>query len=151
MPETPPSSVAPPEALFSLVTDAWTAPFWEAARQRRLTIPRCAACGTWRMPPTPFCPACQTKGIDWQEVAPEGRLYSWTVVTRAPGMALPAPYIPAVVALPQAGGVRLVAAVIGARAAELWVDQPVDLVWETRSDDVVVPRFTPSHAADRAR
>lgn len=141
----------PPDALFTLVTDAWTAPFWDAARDGRLVIARCPACGTWRMPPTPFCAACQTKGIDWQEVAPRGRLYSWTVVTRAPGVDMAAPYIPAVVALPQAGDVRLVAAVVGARAGALRVDQPLDLVWDRRADGVTIPRFTPSNAADRGQ
>jgi uncharacterized OB-fold protein len=144
-------SDVPPDELFSLKVDIWTAPFWEAAQQRRLTIPRCPSCKMWRMPPTPFCPNCQTKGMNWTEVAPEGRLYSWTVVVRAPGLTLSAPYIPAVVNLPHAGNVRLVTVIVGATPEELMVDIPLDLHWQVRTDGVVIPRFTPSSARGPAQ
>ena len=137
-------AVAPPEALFTLVTDTWTKPFWEAAGNQRLMIPRCPACEAWRMPPTPFCPDCQTHGIDWVEVEPEGELYSWTVVNRAPDPTWKVPWVPAIVSLPQAGGVRLVSNVIGARPMDLCVGMKLCAVWDQRSDGVTVPRFVPA-------
>jgi uncharacterized OB-fold protein len=137
-------AVAPPEALFTLVSDRWTAPFWEAAREERLAIPRCPACGAWRMPPTPFCPACQTHGIAWEEVAQTGVLYSWTVVARAPDPSWRVPWVPAVVSLPQAGGVRLVSNVVDAPVGSLCPDMALRVVWDRRRDGVTVPRFTPA-------
>lgn len=138
------SAVAPPEALFSLVTDAWTAPFWEAARDERLIIPRCPSCRNWRMPPTPFCPACQAKGIDWEEVVPEGTLFSWTVIARAPNPSWSVPWIVAVVELGQAGGVRLISNILDTPADTLAIGMKLSVVWDHRADGTTVPRFTPA-------
>lgn len=136
-------ALAPPDALFTLATDRFTAPFWQAAAQGRLCLPRCAACGEWAMPPLPFCPACHAQGHDWPEVDPQGVLHSYTIVTRAilPEMAGHLPFVPATVAFPQAGGVRLVAAVVGLRLGDLRIDMPLRARFDTRPDGVTVPRF----------
>lgn len=42
-----------------------TEPFWQAAKERRLVAPQCADCQTFRLPPTPFCPNCQSKAVNW--------------------------------------------------------------------------------------
>src|SRR5260370_1192433 len=44
----------PPEGMIQLAPDEWTAPFWEAAAQHRLVVPRCTTCGAFRFPPSPF-------------------------------------------------------------------------------------------------
>jgi uncharacterized OB-fold protein len=136
----------PPEALFAPETDRWTAPYWEGLVARRLTVPRCAACGTFRMPPTPVCPACRSSALDWPEAGPEGRLYTWTLVTRAilPGMEGAVPYAPAVVELPSAGSVRLVTCLIDADPAALRLGQPLRLRWHRRSDGLQLPLFAPA-------
>ena len=41
------------------------APFWEAAAEGRLVLPRCRACGTYVWYPRTFCPDCRTFGVDW--------------------------------------------------------------------------------------
>ena len=136
-------ALAPPDALFTLATDRFTAPFWQAAAQGRLCLPRCASCGQWAMPPLPFCPACHAQGHDWPQVDPHGVLHSYTIVTRAilPEMAGHLPYVPATVEFPQAGGVRLVAAVVGLRLGDLRIDMALRARFDTRSDGVTVPRF----------
>lgn len=136
-------AVAPPDALFTLVTDTWTAPFWDAAREERLVIARCPSCRSWRMPPTPFCPTCQHKGIDWEEVAPKGMLFSWTVVRRAPDPTYSVPWIVAVVELGQAGGVRLVSNILNTPACDLRIGMELEVIWDHRADGTTVPRFRP--------
>jgi len=136
-------ALPPPEALFTLSTDRFTAPFWDAAAQGRLCLPRCAACGGWAMPPLPFCPQCHAQGHDWPEVNPRGVLHSYTVVTRAilPEMVGHLPYVPATVEFPHAGGVRLVAAVVGLRVGDLRIGMLLHTRFDTRPDGVAVPRF----------
>ena len=44
----------------------------------RLAFPRCAACGAWNWYPLPQCSRCQSDQLEWAEVAPLARIYSWT-------------------------------------------------------------------------
>jgi acetyl-CoA acetyltransferase/uncharacterized OB-fold protein len=84
------------------------APFWAGCRDERLLLPRCGQ-GHRYWPPRPACPRCQDTARDWQEVAPAGWLYSWTVVHRTPLPAFQAltPYVVGVVELVAHPGLRL--------------------------------------------
>lgn len=134
----------PPPGLFDMVTNAWTQPYWDAARQHRLVAPRCQACGSFRMPPTPFCPACRSQAIDWVTLSGKGRIYSYTVVSRAifPGMEASLPYVPAVIALADAGGIRLISNVVDAPLAAIAIDAAVSVLFDDLEGGVSVPRFT---------
>jgi uncharacterized OB-fold protein len=134
---------SPPGSMFKLVVDQWTQPFWDAARAHRLVVPRCAQCGTFRLPPTPFCPSCQSQAIDWVQLSGRGTVYSYSIVTRAiiPEMEPCLPYITAVVELPDAGGTRLVTNVVGAPVDQVMVGSAVHVVWDELADGVTVPRF----------
>lgn len=138
----------PAEQLFQLTTDQWTKPFWDAAAQHRLVAPRCRQCGTFRMPPTPFCPVCLSQELDWPELSGRGTLYSYTIVNRAiiPEMEGSLPYVPALVELPDAGGMRLITNVIGVTIGSLKVGAALKVVWNDRSDGFTVPCFTAHEA-----
>lgn len=134
----------PLESLFELVTDRWTEPFWRAARERRLTAARCASCSRFRMPPTPFCPYCLSQELDWPTLSGRGTIYSFTIVARAifPEMEECIPYMPAVVELPDAEGIRLITNIVDVPVDRIAIDAEVEVVWDERQDGVVVPRFT---------
>src|SRR5215203_5996076 len=104
-----PTAKLPPAELIALTPDEWTEPFWAAAREHRLVVPRCVNCGTYRFPPSPFCYVCRTQDIDWVEQTGHGTLYSFTVAWHpiVPDVSDWVPYIPAVVELPNTGGVRV--------------------------------------------
>lgn len=77
-----------------------TAPFWEAAAQSRLVLPRCNACQTVIWYPRTLCPACGTDDAEWIECSGKGTVYSFTVVERGQGRWSPhAPYVLAYVEL----------------------------------------------------
>lgn len=59
-------------------TERYTLPFWEALTEGRFLAHDCAACSTVFFPPAPVCPACGDRAVDWVEVRPRGRLYSFT-------------------------------------------------------------------------
>jgi uncharacterized OB-fold protein len=138
-------ATAPPACLFTLETDQWTAPFWGAAAEHRLVAPRCGDCGTFRMPPTPFCPACHSQRLEWPVLSGKGTLYSYTVVDRAiiPEMEPSLPYVPAVVELSEAGHVRLISNVIDVALAELRVGLALRVAWVDRDDGIALPCFRP--------
>lgn len=126
----------PPPPTRPIASDVWTAPFWLALSERRLVVAQCGACGTTRMPPTPFCPVCLSQTIHWPTLSGGATLYSYSVVTRAvvPGMDEYLPYAPAVVELDGGGGARLISNVaactldalhVGMRLAPRWRDDAV--------------------------
>jgi uncharacterized protein len=135
---------SPAVALFSLCTDQWTQPWWDAARERRLTAARRDSCGRFRMPPTPFCPHCLSQGIGWPTLSGRGTIFSYTIVTRAivPAMESCIPYVPALIDLDGAPGARLTTNVVDVPVEDIRIGAPVKVVFVERGDGVVVPRFT---------
>jgi uncharacterized OB-fold protein len=133
-----------PPAPPTLVTDRFTAPFFEAARERRLVVCACAACGTLRMPPGPFCPRCQSPAIFWKEVPGTGTVFSYTIVHRAVGSQGDAgfPYAPVIVALDGAPEIRVISALVECESDDVQVDRRVRPVWHVLDDGHVVPFFT---------
>lgn len=137
-------SLAPPTTHFHLETDRWTEPFWKATAEHRLQIPRCGACGRFRMPPSAFCPACQSQEVEWVTVAGTGTVYSFTVITLPPfpEAAAQVPYVPALIELDGAPGVRLVSAVVGAPLERVAIGARVALSWQDLPEDgISLPRF----------
>jgi uncharacterized OB-fold protein len=74
--------------------DSEWAEFYAAARQHRLVVRKCAACGLMRYPPTHACPWCMDLGWSWQEMSGRGTIYSYEIVVHAiqPGFKEWAPY-----------------------------------------------------------
>ena len=54
-------------------------PFWEAARDGRLMLQRCAQCGVLRHYPRLLCNHCYAEAVVWHEASRRGTLHSWTV------------------------------------------------------------------------
>lgn len=132
----------PPDSLFALVTDQWTKPWWDAASEGRLVAAKCAHCGHFRMPPTPFCPHCRTQDIIWAELPGTGTLYSYTVVERAilPDLADCIPYVPAVVEPDGAPGIRLITNIVESAIGDIVSGAKVTVLFD-KVDGGAIPRF----------
>jgi hypothetical protein len=85
-----------------LVAGAWrpvpvptwlTEPFWQAAREGRLLVQRCAACGTYVFRPQYACTTCLSTELEWEQSAGTGTLHSFSVVRRPAYPELPVPYV----------------------------------------------------------
>lgn len=122
------------------VPDADTAPFWEAAADHRLVVPRCAACRRWIWQPRPVCPHCHTPDPAWEAVTGEGNVVSWTVVHPPvlPVWVDEAPFTLLLVELDV--GVRMVGRLVDGEPDELEHGTPVTLRW--RHDAVALPAWT---------
>src|ERR1700722_5786441 len=90
-----------PAMMRDPYADATTQPFWDAALEDRLVAPRCTRCGTWILPPQPFCFTCQGQEFAWTDLPGTGTVYTYTVVRPplAPALAEVVPYVSAVVEL----------------------------------------------------
>jgi hypothetical protein len=128
--------------------DAASGPYWEAARDGRLLIATCAACGKVHHYPRPFCPHCWSEDVHPVQASGVGTLYTYSTVyvnDLAPFRER-LPYIAAIVEL--AEGPRLMTTIEGAEPEELRVDMPVTAVFrpvdENDADSPYLTIFIPS-------
>jgi uncharacterized protein len=118
-----------------------TKPYWDAAREGRLGVQRCAGCDRVWHPPLPRCPHCHGTDLEWVAASGRGTVYSFTVVDHPTHVALRdrVPYVVAMIELEE--GPRLVANVRGCAPEEVRVGMPVEVVFEQLSGDIVLPQF----------
>jgi uncharacterized protein len=138
----PPATLATtiPGELVRIAVNHTTEPFWEAARQRRLVAPQCADCDSFRMPPTPFCPTCQSASVKWVELSGEATVYSFAVVHGFPGLP-DLTLVPAVLDLPDAPGARLVSNIVDIAPADVTIGMRVQVDFSPIADDWMLPIF----------
>jgi uncharacterized protein len=121
-------------------------PYFAAAKRHELVLPRCSSCDRHFFYPTVLCPHCHSSEWTWVPAGGDGVVYSFTVVHRPLGSSMPAPYVVAVVALPE--GVRLMANLVGEGADSCEIGMPVRVDFSESWDGRTVPVFRP--AADGA-
>ncbi len=123
--------------------DAATGPYWAAAQEGRLVMPRCNDCGKYHFYPHPLCPHCNSAKLEWVEVSGRGKLYSYTVVHRAPSKAFAdeVPYVVAVVEL--AEGPRLMSNLKGCAPEQAKIGMPLRVAFRKLSESVTLPVFEP--------
>ncbi len=132
-----------PDGMPPPLADATTLPWWEAAAEHRLVVQRCTSCRRTRHPPAPVCPECRSDESDWQELSGRGEVYSYTVVHRPIAAGQELPFVVAVIALEDSGGMRMISNVVDASPDQVEIGMPVELVWEDMSADLAIPRFRP--------
>jgi uncharacterized OB-fold protein len=115
--------------------------YWEGAKQHRLLIQHCRACGQFWFPPSARCHHCLSADFAWDEVSGEGRIYSFVVYHRLyhPGFERDLPYVVAIVALRE--GPRLLTNIVGARWQDVRCDLPVNVVFEDDPRGATIPKF----------
>ena len=119
--------------------------YWDGAKEGKLLLNRCIACGTPHFPPRPFCPACGSRDVEVIEASGRGRLYSY-VISHLPAPGYEPPYVVAVVELEE--GVRMVSNIldIPADPDALELDMALEVAFEERGA-VAVPQFRPAGCA----
>lgn len=135
------TSGRPDIAHLEIPVDAWTLPFWMAASDHRLMLPSCGACGQFRWPPGPFCPACHSQDVAWADSG-DGFIFSYTVIPGKPlkDGALSPTLVPSLITFPDAGGIRLIAALVDSPINNVRIGAMVSPIWGDAMD-ATVPMF----------
>lgn len=133
-----------PDGMPEPMADALALPWWNAASEHRLVVQRCKKCGATQLPPSPVCSECRSNESDWQEVSGKGTVYTYTAVHRPMAANQELPFIIAVIALEDSGGVRMMSNLVEVAADDIEIGMPVEVVWENMSADLAVPRFRPA-------
>jgi len=118
-------------------------PFWEACRNRRLTVQRCADCGFHAYFPVYACPECLSDRVEWVEASGKGTVFSVTVVERGAGGAFEAelPFCVALVELSE--GPVMMSNVVGVPPHSVRIGDAVQVDFRDVSDEVTLPVFRP--------
>lgn len=125
------------------VVNPWAKPFWDAAKEEKLTYQKCKDCGKNIFYPRIACPECFSDNLEWTEASGKGTVYSYTVVeNNAPSAFInDMPYVVAIIKLEE--GTRMLSNVVGCDPYEVTCDMPVKVVFEKLNDDFKLPKFTP--------
>ncbi len=138
---------------------------FQAVRQHRLVMRKCAACGLMRYPPTHACPWCTALEWTWQEVSGKGMIHSYEIVVQAiqPGFRNWAPYPVVLVELDEQRGqptpdegLRLIANLVRPdftpeREENVAIGKRVRVVFQDLSAEIALPQFTLSDEPPEGR
>lgn len=130
---------------FDLPTiDDETRPFWAAAKEGRLLLRSCRACGEVHHYPRSFCPTCWSDDVEWIEASGRATLYTHSTVymNDLPPFGERVPYVAAVVDL--AEGPRMMTEVIDCPTDELAVGMPLALTFRDLTDEISIAVFRPA-------
>jgi uncharacterized OB-fold protein len=118
--------------------------FWEGAKEGRLRLQRCSACGRFQYPPDVVCVHCQSSELVPTDVSGQGSLYSYTVVERPfhAGFVNALPYVVGLVELVEQKGVKMLTNIVEAPREDLMIGMPLEVTFESRGS-VVLPQFRP--------
>jgi uncharacterized OB-fold protein len=120
-----------------------TKPFWDAARAKKLAMPRCTSCGTFRFPVSRHCRACGKEGHEWVEVSGRGTVFSFVTYHRHyhPGFAGELPYVVGLIELEE--GPRIISNIVGIAPEDIRCDMKVAVRFEQITPDMALPKFAP--------
>jgi uncharacterized OB-fold protein len=117
-------------------------PHWDACREGRLRVQRCADCNRMIFVPQPLCTHCHGTRLDWVDSAGRGSVYSFTVVHRPQRPEFEVPYVVAIVELDE--GFFMLTNLVGCEPAKVAVGQRVEVEFRRMSDEITLPYFRPS-------
>lgn len=138
--------VLPGEGIH-ISTNPDTEPFWEAAKERRLTACQCGNCGHFRMPPSPYCPKCLSTDKKWPDLPGTGTVFSFAICSKNPKTGEDYIYVPVVVSLDGTDDARLVSNLGGIEAEKVEIGMKVAVDWNPIEDGWVLPVFKPAEQA----
>src|SRR5205823_8188759 len=125
-------------------SDLETQPYWEAAREGRLLIKECRACGEAFFYPRTYCPRCWSDDTDWKESSGRGHVYTYTVVHQndLPPFNERVPYVVAIVELEER--VRMTLNIEGVAPEDMRCDMAMQVPFREEQRDgepVALPDF----------
>jgi len=125
------------------IPDEITRPFWEAAKEQRLVIQRCATCSYYNHPPRNVCDACLSPELRFEPVSGRGRIHTFTVMHQrdVPGFESEAPFISIVVELEEQPMLLMVSNLPISERERVRIGLPVTVDFEDRGGSVIVPQF----------
>ena len=126
-------------------------PYWDGAKNGKLMIPKCQACGKPFMHPRVLCPHCSSRDVTWIEASGRGTLHSFEIAHQILNKAfkVKTPVVLALVQLEE--GPRLLTNLVNVEPdpKKIRCDMPVEVVFEKQTDEISLPMFQPAKGGAR--
>ncbi len=121
-------------------------PYWQAAKEHRLALPKCEDCSQFWFPPSRTCPHCLSTNVSFQNVSGRGKVFSFVTFHRVyrPAFAEDVPYVVALVELEE--GPRVLTNILGVTHEDVRCEMPVEVVFDDYDEDIAIPKFRPVSA-----
>jgi hypothetical protein len=118
-------------------------PYWQAAKEHRLALPKCEDCAQFWFPPSRTCPHCLSTNFSFQNVSGRGKVFSFVTFHRVyrPAFAQDVPYVVALVELEE--GPRVLTNILGISHEDVRCEMPVEVVFDDYDEDMSIPKFRP--------
>ena len=113
-----------------------TAVYWESAKNGKLLVKTCKACGKLHYYPRTICPHCLSSDTDWVEASGRGSIYTYSVMRRTE-----IPYVIAYVTLEE--GVTMLSNIVECDVDDVTVGQAVEVVFRDTEGGLALPVFRP--------
>ena len=120
-------------------------PFWQAARQGKLLLPRCDHCDQgYFYYPRAACPTCLSADLQWGELSGNATLFTYAVAQTPthPAFSSAEPLIIAVAEL--AEGPRMSTNIVDCPVEALTIGMSLMSVFEPIDDEIALVKFRPA-------
>ena len=111
-----------------------TEAYWAAAKDGKLLVKTCNACGKPHYYPRALCPHCLSDDTDWVEASGKGTIYTYSVMRRTE-----APFVIAYVTLEE--GVTMLSNIVECDVDDVRVGQAVEVTFRDTENGHALPVF----------
>lgn len=120
-----------------------TQPYWNGLRSHKLIYQKCRTCGYEFAPYQTICRSCWSDDLEDRTSIGRGKVYTFSIVHRAP---LPAfrpdvPYAVAIVELDE--GFFLTTNLVGCPVDKIEIGMPVEIEYVDVTEQITLPKFKP--------
>jgi uncharacterized OB-fold protein len=114
--------------------------FWDAAKRHELVAYRCLNCGTYYSQVT-RCLVCDNPQMAWVRVAGKGKVFTFCIFHQLyhPAWKGDIPYNVAWIKLDE--GPLLISNIAGCDNKDIYIDMPVEVVFDDVTPEVTLPKF----------
>jgi uncharacterized OB-fold protein len=119
-------------------------PHWDGCREGKLMVQRCSQCKAYVFIPQPRCTNCQANELLWVESSGRGKVYSYSVVHRAPRPQFEIPFAVAIIELEE--GWHMLSNVLECPMDDVKVDLPVEVRFKKMTEEITLPYFIPTRS-----
>lgn len=123
-----------------------TKPYWDAAKNHKLVIPKAKTTGKSFFYPRAFSPGDDmTEDIEWVESKGKGKIWTFSIHHMGPSKAYKGepPYVVALIEMDE--GVKMMSNVIDVDVKDVHVGMEVEVVFDDVTDEVTLPKFKPAN------
>ena len=119
--------------------------YWEKTKEEELWLRKCNECQQAYFYPRDISPCCFSKDTTWIQASGKATLFTYGIVHRAPhaGFAEDVPFVTAIVKLQEGPKMPTNIVMDNPTPEKLQIDMPLEVVFESVSDGISLPKFKP--------